>query len=227
MLGGKADNLLSAEAGARMSGPAYASAMQQPGSIAMTNDDLVAAFPHQLASDVRAVLAVMPEARIAPVSPFSVYVGDEAVAIPYRIYQDELPDDVVRALTGVQQAILHCLYSRHSDGLVRQRHLEHIASSGEPWAVPFVVQLAGEYVLEIVESIQHGLSDLLSKGSAQRLAYGDFIARNPGFFARTERRVVSYWSCYYRWKFPVFGTYPGCHLLGLLRAAAIERYGAC
>ncbi|MFB7967774.1 hypothetical protein [Streptomyces rubiginosohelvolus] len=111
--------------------------MQQPGSIAMTDDDLVAAFPHQLASDVRAVLAVMPEARIAPVSPFSVYVGDEAVAIPYRIYQDELPDDVVRALTGVQQAILHCLYSRHSDGLVRQRHLEQIASSDEPWAVPW------------------------------------------------------------------------------------------
>ncbi|WP_326756769.1 hypothetical protein OHB56_02130 [Streptomyces sp. NBC_01635] len=125
----------------------------------------------------------------------------------------------------MQQAILHCLYSRHSDGLVRQRHLEQIASSDEPWVVPFVVQLAGEYVLEILESIQHGLSDLSSKRSAQRLAYGDFIARNPGFFARTERRVVSYWSCYYRWKFPVLGTYPGCHLLELLRATAIDRTG--
>ncbi|KUN83743.1 hypothetical protein [Streptomyces griseoruber] len=198
--------------------------MQQPRSLAMTDGDPVAAFPHQLANDVRAVLAVMPEARSHP-SPFSVYVDDEAVAIPYRIYQDELPVDVVRSLSGVQQAILHCLYSRHSDGLVRQRHLEQIASSDEPWVVPFVVQLVGEYVLEILESIQHGLSDLPSKRSAQRLAYGDFIARNPGFFARTERRVVSYWSCYYRWKFPVFGTYPGCHLLELLRAAASDRTG--
>ncbi|MFF8975090.1 hypothetical protein [Streptomyces sp. NPDC014995] len=199
--------------------------MQQPRPIAMTDDDLVAAFPHQLANDVRAVLAVMPQALIAPVSPFSVYVGNEAVAIPYRIYQSEPPVDVVRSLTGVQQAILHCLYSRHSDGLVRQRHLEQIAGSDEPWVVPFVVQLAGEYVLEILESIQHGLSDLTSKRSVHRLAYGDFIARNPGFFARTERRVVSYWSCYYRWNFPVFGTYPGCHLLELLRAAAIDRTG--
>ncbi|WBB63919.1 hypothetical protein O7599_15965 [Streptomyces sp. WMMC500] len=198
--------------------------MQQPGAVAIV-DDLVAAFPHQLANDVRAVSAVMPAARIAPVSPFSVYVGDQAVAIPYRIYQDEPPVDVVRALTGVQQAILHCLYSRHSDGRVRQRHLERIASSDEPWAVPFVVQLAGEYVLEILECIQHGLSDLLSKRPAQRLAYGDFIAQNPWFFARTERRVVSYWSCYYRWRFPVFGTYPGCHLLDLLRAAAVDRTG--
>ncbi|MFD7223960.1 hypothetical protein ACFV9P_23540 [Streptomyces sp. NPDC059892] len=199
--------------------------MQQPAPIAMTDDDLVAAFPHQLANDVRAVSAVMPEALIAPRSPFSVYVGDEVVAIPYRIYQDELPVDVVRTLTGVQQAILHCLYSRHSDGLVRQRHLEQIARSDEPWAVPFVVQLVGEYVLEILDSIQHGLSDLPSKRSAQLLAYGDFIARNPKFLARTERRVVSYWSRYYRWKFPVFSTYPGCHLLELLRAAAIDRTG--
>jgi len=193
--------------------------------MAMTSGDLAAAFPRQLANDVHAVLAVMPEARIAPVSPFSVYVGDEAVAIPYRLDQDELPVDVVCSLTGMQQAILHCLYSRHSDGRVRRRHLQHIVSSDELWVVPFVVQLAGEYVLEILESIQHGLSDLPSKQSAQRLAYGDFIARNPGFFARTERRVVSYWSCYYQWKFPVFGTYPGCRLLELLRATAIDRTG--
>ncbi|MFG3716293.1 hypothetical protein ACGF8D_00610 [Streptomyces massasporeus] len=193
--------------------------------MAMTDGGLVAAFPHQLANDVRAVLAVMPEARIAPASPFSVCVGDEAVAIPYRIYQDELPVDVVCSLATVQQAILHCLYSRHCDGLVRQRHLEQIVSSDELWVVPFVVQLAGEYVLEILESIQHGLSDLPTKRSTQRLAFGDFIARNPGFFARTERRVVSYWSCYYRRKFPVFDTYPGCHLLELLRAAAIDRTG--
>ncbi|CAL9554759.1 hypothetical protein SUDANB108_04539 [Streptomyces sp. enrichment culture] len=193
--------------------------------MAMTDGDLVAAFPHQLADDVRVVLAVMPEARLAPASPFSVYVGDEAVALPYRIYQDELPVDVVCSLTVVQQAILHCLYSRHCDGLVRQRHLEHIATSDESWVVPFVVQLVGEYVVEILESIRHGLSDLPSKRSTQRLAYGDFIARNPGFFARTEHRVVSYWACYHRERFPDFGTYPGGHLLELLRTAASDRTG--
>ncbi|MQS06993.1 hypothetical protein FNX48_007345 [Streptomyces sp. IF17] len=193
--------------------------------MAMTDGDLVAAFPNRLADDIRAVLAVMPQARSAPVSPFSVYVGDEAVTIPYRIHQDEPPLDVERALTGVQQTILHCLYSRHSDGLIRQCHLEHIVGSDEPWVVPFVVQLAGEYVLEILESIHHGLSDLPSERSAHWPAYGDFIARNPRFFEQTEYRVVSYWSCYYRWRFPAFGTYPGCHLLELLRAAAIDHTG--
>ncbi|MFD5794242.1 hypothetical protein ACFWIO_12015 [Streptomyces diastatochromogenes] len=196
--------------------------MQGPRSIAVADGDLAAAFPQRLAGEVRAVLAVMPEAWSAPMSPFSVDVGDEAVAIPYRIYQDEPPVDVVCSLTAVQRAILHCLYSRHSDGLVRQRHLEQLVGSEEPWVVPFVVQLVGEYVLEILEAIQHGLSGMTS---VQHLRYGDFIAQNPAFFARTERRVVSYWSCYYRWRFPIFGTYPGCHLLELLRAAATDRTG--
>ncbi|MET8451709.1 hypothetical protein [Streptomyces sp. NPDC005209] len=199
--------------------------MPKPRPIPETDCDLVAAFPQQLADEVRAVLAVMPEARYAPVSPFSVDVGDEAVAIPYRIHADELPVEVARSLTATQRAILHCLYSRHSDGLVRQRHLEHIVSLDEPWVAPFVVQLVGEYVLEILEAIRHDLSSLISVRSAHHLLYGDFIARNPAFFARTERRVVSYWSCYYRWRFPEFGTYPGCRLLDLLRAAATDRTG--
>jgi hypothetical protein len=49
----------------------------------MADDALVTAFPHQLASDVRVLLAVMPEAQIAPVSPFSVYVGVKSS--PFRI----------------------------------------------------------------------------------------------------------------------------------------------
>ncbi|MFH9982220.1 hypothetical protein ACH4ND_23855 [Streptomyces sp. NPDC017179] len=152
-------------------------------------------------------------------------MSGEVVAIPYRIYQDEPSNDAVRWLTAPQWMILHCLYARHSDGLVRQRHLEQVVSSDEPWVMPYVVQLVGEYVLEILEAIQHGLCDLPSERSAHRLLYGDFIARNPAFFATVERRVVSYWSCYYRWKFPVFGTYPGCRLLELLRAAATDRAG--
>ncbi|MGH8877622.1 MAG: hypothetical protein ACRD0P_09810, partial [Stackebrandtia sp.] len=83
-----------------------------------------------------------------------------------------------------------------------------------------------EYVLEIVEAIRQGLGGLAEPGSAERRLYGEFITRNPVFFATTERRVVSYWSCYYRSSYPVFGTYPGCELLEALRAAAAEVHGA-
>ncbi|MFJ9110240.1 hypothetical protein [Streptomyces sp. NPDC102283] len=187
---------------------------------------LTAAFPLRLADDVRRVLAVMPESVTAPMTPFEVEVQGETVAIPSRVYNEEPGTECGRALSETQQMILHCLYSRHHDGRVRQRHLERIVASGESWAVPFVVRLVGEYVLEIITSIAHGLPGLAEPGSAQRRLYGDFIARNPAFFARTERRVVSYWSCYYRWEYGAFGTYPGCVLLEALRAAAVEQVGA-
>ncbi|MFF9176065.1 hypothetical protein [Streptomyces sp. NPDC014793] len=184
---------------------------------------LAAAFPARLADDVRDVLAAMPGTRFAPMLPFEVEVQGETLAIPSRIYNEEPGASLQRSLTATRQVILHCLYSRHSDGLVRQRHLEQIVTSNEPWVVPFVVQLAGEYVLEILEAIMQGLPGLSTPGSARRRHYGEFVARNPAFFARTERRVVSYWSCYYRWKYPVFGAYPGSVLLEAFRAAVAEQ----
>lgn len=87
------------------------------------------------------------------------------------------------------------------------------------------MQLAGEYVLEIVEVIRRELGGLAVAGSARRSLYGEFIARNPEFFARTQRRVVSYWSCYYREDYPAFGNYPGSALLEALRATASEYSG--
>ncbi|MER7959530.1 hypothetical protein [Streptomyces sp. NPDC096030] len=185
----------------------------------------VAAFPARLADDVRSVLAFVPDARLGPVEPFQVEVQGEIVAIPSRIYNEEPEVGLERSLTRTQRLILHCLYSRHSDGRVRQRRLEQIVSSSEPWVVPFVMQLVGEYVLEILEAIGQGLPRLAVPGSTQRRLYGEFISRNAAFFTRTERRVVSYWSCYYRWKYATFGTYPGCALVEEFRAAASEQVG--
>ncbi|MDT0478058.1 hypothetical protein RM863_38685 [Streptomyces sp. DSM 41014] len=200
--------------------------MQLPRDPSNVAHALVAAFPTRLVGDVQSVLAVMPEAKLASMTPFEAEVQGETVAIPSRIYNEEPGADLGRPLAETQQVILHCLYSRHHDGWVRQRHLEQMVASGEPWVVPFVVQLAGEYVLEILEAIGRGLPGLTVPGSAQRRLYGEFIARNPAFFARTERRGVSYWSCYYRWKYGAFGTYPGCVLLEAFRAAVVEQVGA-
>lgn len=194
----------------------------------MTDADsaLMAAFPSQLAEDARAGLAVMPESRLPPASPFSVDVWGGVVAVPYRIYNDEPPASAEISLTPRQRVVLHCLYSRHSDGLIRQRHVEQILSTCVPWVAPFVVRLVGEYVLEILKVIRSGLPDLATSRSPHRFLYGDFIARNPSFFAQNERRVVSYWSCYYRRQHPVFAAYPGCSLLVSLRASASERTGS-
>jgi len=186
---------------------------------------LPTAFPAELADDVQAVLAVMPAPRLRPVAPFPVVLQGRQVAIPGRIYNDEPPPESVAALSSRRRQVLHCLYSRHCDGRVRQRHLARILGSPDPWVFPFVVQLVGEYVLEILVDIRDGLRGLGIPGDALRLAYGEFLVANPAFFDRTQRRVVSYWSCYYCSAFRSFQGYPGCTVLDLLRSAAADSAG--
>lgn len=168
---------------------------------------------------------MMPDATYSPLDPFRVDVQGERVTIPSRLCQDEPAAGWETSLAPPQQVIAHCLYSRHSDGYIRQRHIEQVLESSEPWVAPFVVRLAGEYVLEILEAIGHGLPGLAVPGSTQRKLYGEFIARNPAFFVRTERLAVNYWACYYRWKYATFGTYPGSALLEAFRTAASEHTG--
>ncbi|WP_406390666.1 hypothetical protein [Streptomyces sp. NBC_00887] len=199
--------------------------MEQPEERTIAAIDLSAAFPSRLAGDVRSVSAVMPDATYSPADPFRVDVQGETVAIPSRLYRHEPAAGWEASLTPPQKVIARCLYSRHSDGYVRQRHIEQVLESSEPWVAPFVVQLAGEYVLEILEAIGHGLPGLAVPGSVQRKLYGEFVARNPAFFVRTERRAVNYWACHYRWKYAAFGTYPGPALLEAFRTAASEHTG--
>jgi len=51
--------------------------------------------------------------------------------------------------------------------------------STDPWAVPFVRQLAGEYVLEILCVMCDGLGDLAIPGTPGLFTHGRFIADNP------------------------------------------------
>jgi hypothetical protein len=183
------------------------------------------AFPAELAGDAEAVASVMPASRLPPAAPFSVLVEGQQVLIPGRLYNDEPPPDAVASLSPQQQQLLHCLYSRHCDGVVRQRHLEEVVGSTDPHVVPFVVQLVGEYVLEILVVICDELRDLAAPGTCGHLAYGQFIVDNPTYFARIQRRVVSYWSCYYRGTYASFQGYPGRTLLDFLRSAASDRAG--
>jgi len=190
---------------------------QEPGGV---QKSLVAAFPAALEADVRAVLALMPREQYPPIGWFTVVVQGENVTIPARLYNPEPARSAEEGLSPLQSVILGCLASRHHDGFVRQRRIEQVIAVAEPWVVPFVVQLVGAYVLEILVAIRRGLPDLAMVGSVQQVLYGGFLEANPEFFARTERRVVSYWSCYWRSLFTEFWLYPGGDLLEMLRSAA-------
>ncbi len=134
---------------------------------------------------------------------FRLTLDNETLAVPTRIYQDETE---LRVRHADQPHILDVLLTRHHNGFVRARALARILS-GDPaiWTFPFIIELTGEYVVEILQQVEDGFEQLDPEALAR------FVADNPAFVAVTRQRVESYWDCYYR-AIPR-GNYVGFHLI--------------
>lgn len=158
--------------------------------MADSNSELADAFPAMLREDALVALSGFPE-PIKSQLRFFVNVDGEVVSIPARVYYDSTLIHTQR-LSGLQRELVDCLLTRHHNGYVRQSHLERIIDSPNIWIPPFVVQLVGEYVIEILQVIDNNLSSLNTS------AYAQFVSSNPEFMALTERRVMSYWNEYHR-----------------------------
>lgn len=115
--------------------------------------------------------------------------------------------------------MIDCLFSRHADGFVREERLRRILSVKNAWIPPFVIQLAGEYVVEILRVIEQAIPRL------DRALYGEFVANNPEFISGTKQRIVSYWDCYYRSFRPV--EYPGFRIQAFLEELGTKKGPAC
>jgi hypothetical protein len=184
---------------------------------------ILAAFPPQRARDVATVEDAMPAASFGPLGAFTVVVDADEVTIPYRIYNPEPDPAVEEALSPVQRTLLACLYTRHHDGRIRERRLTDVIASDADWVVPYVVYLASEYVVEIAVLVHAGLGSLTA-GDPRRGTYQRFIKANQGFMDLMEARAMSYWSCYYRARFPRRATspnrddYPGLAVVRMLRS---------
>ena len=159
-------------------------------SMSDNNLGLVNAFPAGLRDDAMQVVSALPNPSHWAHN-FSVNIGEETVWIPYRIYHDPALIDSAN-LTQTQRNLLACLLTRHHSGFTRVENLTRILGSNQSWVPPFVVQLLGEYVVEILRAIRDNL-DLLD---AQ--LYREFLVRNPAFYRKTKERVQSYWHCYHR-----------------------------
>ncbi|HVZ29041.1 MAG TPA: hypothetical protein VG839_01520 [Asticcacaulis sp.] len=138
---------------------------------------------------------------------FPATVEGWPVAIPNRLYDrtrtpvvfyDEGPfRNFVElanslALTDRQLLMFFCLLSRHHNGFVREAALCQITAAREAIVVPFVAQLASEYVYEILMQIRLRLVEL------DPSLYGAFFRNNASLLAKLRQRMVSYWDCYYR-----------------------------
>jgi hypothetical protein len=180
-----------------------------------SKDELAQAFPSALRHDALVALSALSENRFSSRwRAFSVRLGNELISVPYRIYYDPPVPETLR-LTGRQSEILDCLFTRHHDGLIRQKHLARIIRSHDAWIPCFVVPLVGEYVVEILQLIHDNLTCL------ERSIYADFVRANPEFLALTEQRVISYWDCYYR--SIKRDEYPGFLIMNFLKSIAKDR----
>jgi hypothetical protein len=178
----------------------------------------VPAFPSSIRSEAVSVAAALPHAPLSPVGSFDVEVAGEQLTIPERIYQGGALNDY-EDWPPTQRLVADCLYTRHHDGWVRERHARRLVEDVSPLVVPFVVRLVGEYVLNIVVVINERLDQVRTAGSAQHRAYGAFASANPRFVQLTKARVVSYWDCYYREQFPSLADYPTHRLITAIEEA--------
>ena len=146
-----------------------------------------------------------------PSGAFSVNLDEETLQIPYRVYyaHDQLRSDLLGS-RGDAKLVLACLGTRHYDGYLRQQCLSHLSSSDVNWVLPYIVQLAGEYVLEIVDEVAETIQSVDSSSVAT------FVRQNPAYLATFARRVTSYWNEYHRHDYPCRSDYPGSKVLASL-----------
>lgn len=103
-------------------------------------------------------------------------VQGQQILVPKRLHfvaVQQLNEVAAGAMPAVQ-----CLLSRSTDGHIRQAALKRLRQVADPWAVPFIVLSAGQYVIEIVKDLQEALPGL------DRPVYANFCSRESSNVAR-------------------------------------------
>ncbi|MGI4718391.1 MAG: hypothetical protein ACRYGO_12825 [Janthinobacterium lividum] len=177
--------------------------------------DEAMAFPSMRRSAVREVVALVSVGeRHVPRHAFVVNVDGETLRIPYRLYYDpELLRQELNKSESAARHILLCLGTRHCDGYLRQECLQALLECEASWLTPYLLQLAGEYVVEIAEDVANAI------GERSPATLQAFALENPSYLATLDRRVASYWNCH-RHAYPDRNDYPGAKVMAALRAAA-------
>lgn len=164
---------------------------------------IIKGFPKYLKSDVRVVLSHIGKMKYDKKSITYIIEG-QSINMPISIFNLEVPADNLRELTKRQRLILHCVYSRHHDGYIREKHMKNIlASDYEEWAIPYIVKISEEHVVEIVQLVY----DQLRESDISRIR--QFCANNVVPFATGYNRMVNFWNERHRWNHYHFKYYVG------------------
>lgn len=157
------------------------------------------AFPEELEGDLYEVLKIMPQKTYSNVKIYSseemleYRSGCADIKIPYRIYAVDIEPGKVKGLSEIQKQILYCIYTRSCDGFIREKYLKELLKTDfSYWAIPFIVKLCDEYVVEIL----HSIYDMLKDRNNEDII--NFCLENKSACKKSYDRMVSYWDVYYR-----------------------------
>jgi len=179
------------------------------------------AFPSSILQSVRATLPLLAHSQATdPSAVFLANIDDEILQIPVRLYYPRNELLAVASRQDDQGLIAACLGTRHADGYVREACLRRLLPVQQPWAVPFILHLLGEYVRQIVQLID------LHFQHADLTMYLPYLRQNPTLLRDIERRAVSYWDAYHRHQCPQWSEYTAHRAFLALRAAS-ARAGQC
>lgn len=130
--------------------------------------------------------------------------GEDIIKFPYRIYNIDNSNEFIGNLNVKQKMILHCIYSRNCDGFVRQKHLNALLLMDyEDWAIPYIVKICDEYVVEVLETIY----DFLKEQDTEPIK--KFCSENMDSFCKSYNRMISYWNEFHKDKYNNFNNYIG------------------
>ena len=171
---------------------------------------MYAAFPKDLEEAVSKVFNLILNdtynKAIDGESPDSVeyLLGNSIIQIPYRIYYNDHSDSFINELNAREKMILHCIFSRSHDGFIRQKHVKSLLSMEyEDWAIPYIVKICDEYIVEILEMTYL----ILQEQDTERIK--EFCYQNSVSFCKSYGRMISYWNEYYRNEHKNFKHYVG------------------
>jgi len=167
-------------------------------------------FPNHFRDDVTKAVGIIPQKTYNNVTigvsqdSIQYFQDDNVIRFPYRIYYIDISDEVIENLSERQKMILHCIYSRSCDGFVRQKHLYSLLQMDfEDWAIPYIVKICDEYVVEILEMTY----EMLKEQDTERIKR--FCLENIVPFCKSYKRMISYWNEYYRYRYYNFEQYIG------------------
>ncbi len=168
------------------------------------------AFPKELNKDLQEVLKIIPKETYNNVSNaysenmIAYSLNSNTIKFPDRVYLIDVNSSKREDLTQVQKEILYCIYTRSCDGYIREKYLRELLKIDfDYWAIPFIIKLSDEYIVEILKVIYDGLKN------RNNYDIKNFCLENKNSISRSYSRMISYWNEFYRNKEPIFHKYIG------------------